>query len=185
MKQLRPEKGNPLQNFITTHNFLIYLFYYHFSSFSHHFKVYRVVLWFYFDYLNKMLGHLVMCQKLKQIRLETGQCHAKSENHSQLLNGFYYYLSLPHFLIISSSLELIFEYIEIIWLIGEVICRKCRPLRQLWPEPWESLDLFLITHNYFIFMICYRFLFHFLVITRSTELIFDYIEIIWVRSEVF
>ena len=41
-----------------------------------------------------------------------------------------------------------------------------------------------ITHNYQMFLFYYHFLVHFLIISRSTELKFDYIDIFGVRGEV-
>ena len=39
-----------------------------------------------------------------------------------------------------------------------------------------------ITHNYLIFLFYYHFLLHFIIISRHTELIFDYIQIFSTRS---
>ena len=44
-------------------------------------------------------------------------------------------------------------------------------------------NLFQITHNYLIFLSYYHFLIYFLYISRSTELIFDYIDVSVVRGE--
>ena len=69
---------------------------------------------------------------------------------------------------------------------GEFLWRKLSDIEAVmaWNRgiPWKKLK---ITHNYLIFIYFYHFLLHFLIISSSTELIFDYIEIFWVRGEVF
>ena len=72
-------RGIPCKVLKITHNYLIFLFYYHFfGSLSHHFKVHRVDLWLYWDSLVRGEDFCEKFQPLRQIRPETGESIAKS-----------------------------------------------------------------------------------------------------------
>ena len=98
--------------------------------------------------------------------------------HNYLILLFNNYF-LAHFLIISISKELIFDYIYI-FLEYELrfFAKKCLPLCQIFSETVEYFsDFKCIIHNYLIVLLYYHFLVHFLVISRSKEFLYDYFEV--------
>ena len=105
--------------------------------------------------------------------LKQGSPLQKSKiTHSYLIFLFYCHFLL-HYLTISRSTELRFDYIDIFYSLGtfsyieaSTACNR------------GILSNFLkITHSYLIFIFYYHSLLQYLIISRSTELRFDYINI--------
>ena len=107
---------------------------------------------------------------------------AATDNHNYLIFIFYYHI-LIHFLIISRSIEFIFDLFEV---FGSNRWGSLGKRFVNWggygPKQVNPLQTFKITHSYLIFIFYYCLLFHFLIISRSTEFIFDPFKVFLVKE---
>ena len=111
--------------------------------------------------------------------------------HGNPLQNFKHHSHWPNIYILLSFFGSISNHFKVhrvdIWLywglygvIGEVLFEKVSAIEAAtaWNRaiPCKKIR---ITHNYLLFIFYYHFLVHSLIISRSTELIFDYIEGVW------
>ena len=156
------KQGNPLQK-IKYHSQLLNIFILlsFFASLSRHFKVLRVEIWLYWDFGVKYGVIRGNCWPLRHLRPETGEYLANFKTTNNYLIILFYYHFLLYFLVISRSIELIFDYIDIFRVGGEVILGICRILRQLNPEKGEYLAKFYYYSQLPNFLFCYHFYYTF------------------------
>ena len=107
------------------------------------------------------------------------------KNHSQLPNIYFCHHFLLRFLIVSRSTELRFDYIDIFFSKRWDYLRIVSDIDS--STAWNRVipfKILKIDHNHLMCLFYYYFLLHFLIISRYTEFIFDYIDIFWVIVEV-
>ena len=110
------KQGNPLQNYKITHNYLIFLFYYHFLT---KFIVISSSIELIFNSFNDFsvsIGELIW-GKVSDIESAMAwykviPCTILKITHTYLIIIFYYHF-LVHFLIISRSIYLIFDSLNV------------------------------------------------------------------------
>ena len=183
LRQIRNEAGEYLavfQNNSQLPNIIILVSF--FGSISHHFKVHRVDIWLYLGFYG-MRGEFLW-GKVPDIEAATAwnrviPCKCFRITHNYLILWFYHNV-LVYLLIISRPIELTFDYIEVIW-------------SKRWGSLWKSVGHWgryglkkfnpqKCFKNYSQLPndnILLSFLIHFIIISRYTELIFDYIEVFW------
>ena len=125
------KQENPLQNY-KNHSQLptIFILLSFFPSLSHYFKVHKIEIRFFWDVLIKRLCYL---GKVSTIEAATAwnrwiPCKFLKITHKYLIFLHCYHFLL-HWHIILSFTDLRFDYIEMFWVRGEVIWRKCHPFR--------------------------------------------------------
>ena len=177
------KQGSPLQKFRNHSqltNIIILLSF--FGSLSHHFKFRRVDIWSYWSFYG-VIGE-VLCGKVSVVEVDTAwNREIPCEIFKSLATTQYYYfiiIFLVYFLIVSRYTELICYYIEFFWSNRWV---------SLWiiVDRWgryglkrgNPLQNFEITNYYLILLFNHRFLVRFVIISRSTDLVFDNFEFFW------